>query len=305
MIKVADLAWVRFTAPDLDEMERFLLEFGMVRAERTDEALYMRGSDPDAWIHETRLGEPGFAGLAFDVDSESDLEAATQIDGASAIELVTEPGGGRRVRMTDPDGVPVELVHGRAPAESIPMQSTLPLNVQGATPRVGARQVVPKGPAQVKRLGHVVVVSGDFATTSAWYEANLGFLRSDEMVLGDPDNVVLVFFRCDRGSRPADHHTFLCVGVGEPGFEHAAFEVHDIDAVMAGHDHLKGAGRDHLMGIGRHFLGGQVFDYWKDPWGHTVEHFTDGDLFDDSHKPERHEPQVVLGTHWGSAARES
>ena len=27
-------------------------------------------------------------------------------------------------------------------------------------------------------------------------------------------------------------------------------------------------------------LGSQIFDYWRDPWGHTVEHWTDGDLLD-------------------------
>ena len=34
MIKVTDIAYVRFRAPDLDEMEKFLLEFGLHRAER-------------------------------------------------------------------------------------------------------------------------------------------------------------------------------------------------------------------------------------------------------------------------------
>jgi hypothetical protein len=38
-IKIRDIAYVRFSAPDLDEMEAFLNDFGMVRAERTTDAL--------------------------------------------------------------------------------------------------------------------------------------------------------------------------------------------------------------------------------------------------------------------------
>jgi hypothetical protein len=44
-IKIQDVAHVRFSAPDLDTMESFLSEFGMIRAERTGDALYMRGTD--------------------------------------------------------------------------------------------------------------------------------------------------------------------------------------------------------------------------------------------------------------------
>ena len=49
---------------------------------------------------------------------------------------------------------------------------------------------------------------------------------------------------------------------------------------MCGHDWLKEKGRRHEWGVGRHILGSQIFDYWRDPWGHTLEHWTDGDLLD-------------------------
>ncbi len=101
------------------------------------------------------------------------------------------------------------------------------------------------------------------------------------------------------GLYASDHHTLLCVGVGGVGFDHAAFEVEDIDAVMLGHDQLAKAGYDHHAGVGRHVLGGQVFDYWKDPWGHVLEHFTDGDLLNNEHVPGLHDPAAALGTQWG------
>ncbi|MDT7685064.1 MAG: hypothetical protein QOG57_5374, partial [Pseudonocardiales bacterium] len=38
-------------------------------------------------------------------------------------------------------------------------------------------------------------------------------------------------------------------------------------------------------GIGRHVEGSQIFDYWRDPDGFLVEHFTDGDMFDNTLEP--------------------
>ncbi len=302
MIKVRDLTYVRFTAPDLDRMERFLADFGLIRAERRDDALYMRGTDPEPWVHVTRLGEPGFAGLAFEAASAEDLAAASRMEGASAVEPTGEPGGGHRVRFTDPDGNPVEVVHGRE-AEPLSVEKAAPYNTGTRMERVGAPQVVHRGPARVKRLGHMVMMVKDFRTSEAWYKERFGLLSTDEVYIENPENVITAFMRCDRGDEPADHHTLLCVGLGEPGFEHAAFEVQDIDAVMAGHDHLKQAGWDHQGGIGRHILGSQVYDYWRDPWGHAVEHFTDGDVFDAGAKPGLHDPATVLGTHWGRPPR--
>jgi hypothetical protein len=49
-IKIQEIAYVRFNAPDLDQMETFLTEFGMVRADRTSDALYMRGLDGDPFL---------------------------------------------------------------------------------------------------------------------------------------------------------------------------------------------------------------------------------------------------------------
>jgi hypothetical protein len=101
----------------------------------------------------------------------------------------------------------------------------------------------------------------------------------------------------------ADHHTLVCVGVGdaETGLDHVAFEVEDIDAVMVGHEHLKQAGYGHKMGVGRHFLGSQVYDYWRDPWDNVLEHFTDGDLLNDGHETGVHDPGTALGNQWGSS----
>ena len=118
-VKVKDLTFARLQAPDLDAMEEFLIEFGMVRSARTENALYMRGTDPAHHIHVTHKGDPGFISFAYSVDSEDDLKKLAKIPGASGVENIDEPGGGKRVRIRDPyNNYLVEVVHG---IETLPL----------------------------------------------------------------------------------------------------------------------------------------------------------------------------------------
>lgn len=139
----------------------------------------------------------------------------------------------------------------------------------------------------------------DFRTVEAWYKQRFGLITSDEIEMA-PGVAIGAFLRCDRGDQPTDHHTlFLLQSPRGPGFNHAAFEVANLDDLMRGHTHLKNAGRTAVWGVGRHILGSQVFDYWKDPWGHEMEHWTDGDLFtaaDGSHTATMAD---LLDVQWG------
>jgi len=65
VIKVRDLAYGRLRAPDLDVMEEFLTNFGMIRSARTPNALYMRGTDPKHHIHITEKGDPKFVAFGY------------------------------------------------------------------------------------------------------------------------------------------------------------------------------------------------------------------------------------------------
>ena len=60
MIKVQDVAYVRFSAPDLDAMEKFLTDFGLVVTARDGDVLYARGTDASPYVHVTELGDAGF-----------------------------------------------------------------------------------------------------------------------------------------------------------------------------------------------------------------------------------------------------
>lgn len=297
IIRVTDVAFPRFRAPDLDRMEAFLTDFGMRRSARTDDALYMRGTDRSHHVHVTERGEPAFLGLAFQAASRADLATLAAASG-TAVERIDEPGGGEVVRLTDPDGRRVEVVHGIAELPDLDLREHPPLNTGGHRPRVGTRQHVPAGPSQVKRFGHAAIKTADLDRLWRWYRRHLGFLVSDDFYLEGPERPLGRFTRCDRGDQPADHHTLLLIEMGEVKLGHAAWEVADFDDLMVGHDHLVAAGARHYWGIGRHVLGGQIFDYWKDPLGFTIEHWTDSDLLDAAAAPGSHHV-FAAGSQWG------
>ena len=80
MIKVTDVAYARFRAPDLARMEGFLKDFGLTRSFRTETALYMRGTDSEHHLHITELGQPAFLGFAFNAASEEDLQIISKVE---------------------------------------------------------------------------------------------------------------------------------------------------------------------------------------------------------------------------------
>jgi len=280
-IKVTDLVFGRLQAPDLDREEEFLSDFGMIRTERTKNALYMRGTGPSPYLHVTELGsEPRYLSAAFSAASEEDLDRMARLEEAvSGIEAIDGPGGGKRVRIRDPRGHIVEIVHGIAAADPIPVRR-VELNDGAARRRLGQRFRQPRGPSQVKRIGHVVLVGPNVPGVVKWYREHLGLLASDDIYEGDdPANLTASFSRLDRGDEYVDHHVLFIAKAERPGLNHFSFEVEDWDDVMFGHQHLEAKNKyEHVWGIGRHGPGSQVYDYWKDPWGRIHEHWTDTDL---------------------------
>jgi len=297
-IKIEDIAFVRFTAPDLDEMRKFLIEFGLQPLPEQDGVLYARGAGPAPFVHATAIGGPSFAALGLRAESVADLERLGAAEGVR-IEDFNAPGGGKVVRLTDPDGRCIEIVAGQAPAQPLPLSAEAQHNSAYERPRKRATVRVIQGPSTVVRLGHAVLEVKDFRASEAWYKSRFGFITSDEIEMA-PGTPLGAFMRCDRGDAPTDHHTlFLLQTPTAPGFNHAAFEVASMDDLMRGHTHLQQAKRTPAWGVGRHILGSQIFDYWKDPWGHELEHWTDGDLFtagDGSHKATF---QELLAVQWG------
>jgi catechol 2,3-dioxygenase-like lactoylglutathione lyase family enzyme len=219
-------------------------------------------------------------------------------DEGVAIESLDGPGGGKRIRLKDPDGFTVEVVAGRESFPALPLPASDPTNDARDRVRCNHFKRVSSGPAHVERLGHCVLNVSDFRASEAWYKQRLGLITSDEIRL-TPDYALGAFLRCDRDERPTDHHTLFLLGTGAAKFNHAAFEVLDLDDLMSGHDHLQAKSHTPQWGVGRHVLGSQIFDYWRDPWGHTLEHWTDGDLMTASWGSREATLQDLTGVQWG------
>lgn len=297
--KAQDLAFVMFERPDLEVMERFLVDFGLRRASRTPERLVMRAARGPGPAHVTWLGKkPRFRGLALRVRDRADLEALSRLPGATAIEPLDLPGAGEHVRLTDPAGFSVWAVHGQADIAADPVREPTPANTPARTVRVneGARPAF--APATVLRAGHCVLGAVDFFRTARWYIDTFGLIPSDVQHLSD-GSPALAFMRCDRGAELADHHTVVVAQNVANGYSHSAFEVIDLDDVAMGQEFLRSKGWRHAWGVGRHILGSQIFDYWRDPYGDKVEHYADGDVFDAS-APTGYSPLEAAGLYqWG------
>ena len=303
VIKAAELAYGRLRSPDLDKQEEFLTAFGMVRADRTKNALYMRGTDEAHHLHVTELGEPKYVGIAFHAESLGDLEKLARVQGASKIEDIDEPGGGKRVRLTDPDGFQVEVVYGMQRLPKIPLKRP-PVNTgEDKTQRRNALYYkgVERGPSHVKRIGHFVVHSPQFEKTLGWYREVIGLRCSDDVYADSKDNIVGSFNRLDRGDDYVDHHTFFCIRSDKAGLNHLSYEAADIDDIMIGHEVMKAKGYEHFWGIGRHSLGSQVFDYWGDPWGRVHEHWADSDRLNLANGSNLVAAEEALTSQWGEA----
>ena len=232
VIKVADIAWARLRSPDVDRQEEFLLDFGMVRADRTNKALYMRGTDPTHHLHITEPGEPAFIGHAYYAASEEDLNKATRVDGASGIEEIDEPGGGKRVRLKDPEGFQVEIVWGMEKVAALPVRPHDTNRGSDKWRRVRDFYRVSNTPSQVKRIGHTVLMTRDIKKYLKWYRDTLGFISSDDVFVGKPENIVGSFNRLDRGDQYVDHHVFFCWQGAKVGLNHVSYEVEDMDDLM-------------------------------------------------------------------------
>ncbi len=301
IIKVRDLAWVRLRSPDLDVQEQFLTAFGLGLAERTADKLFMRGTDGEHHLHITEKGPAKVLAIAYHAESAADLARLAREAGAT-VQPLNEPGGGDVVRLVEPNGYTIEVVHGVAKVASIPVE-TIKLNSGAERRRLGDLMRVDVKPSRVKRIGHAVLSTPEVEKTALWFRRHLGFVATDEVhVDGDPTTLVASFNRMDHGSDYVDHHVAMFARYKKPGFNHVSYEVQDLDDLQCGHEHLGAKGYNHLWGIGRHLLGSQIFDYWQDPWGRVHEHWTDSDLVNDTHQYRKVPPAQGLRSQWGPGA---
>ncbi|TKA83388.1 hypothetical protein B0A55_01005 [Friedmanniomyces simplex] len=303
-IKLVRLSHMRYQHPDLDQITTFLRDFGMHIAKRSDdgERIWYRGYGTTQYVYYAQKGPKKFLGGTFEVESHAELEKASKIPGAegSSIEKLQEaPGGGSLLTLHDPEGFPINLLHGQEPAAKGDYPSKVIVNDEVDKPRVRKFNRFTPGPAAVHKLGHYGLCVQDFPAQLEWYTRNFNLAPTDFLYVPTPNENneeapedreneqqakeagrkdVAVFLHLDRGADPVDHHTFFMSTNPTSHVHHCSFEVHDYDTQHLGHQWLAGKKYTSVWGLGRHILGSQIFDYWWDTTGNMIEHYADGDL---------------------------
>jgi hypothetical protein len=105
LINIEDIIYVRYQVSDPDLMERLLIDFGLLRAQRTKTTLYMRGTGEAACLHVSELGGDG--------------------------------RGGQCVRLRDPMGFQIAVHQGLMQHEPVPTRPAFITNAKGALRRSG------------------------------------------------------------------------------------------------------------------------------------------------------------------------
>jgi catechol 2,3-dioxygenase-like lactoylglutathione lyase family enzyme len=296
---MTDIAYVRYQQPDLDLAERFLHDFGMTTVSRVPGTLRMRTAHGYAQAYVAHQGPVScFLSTGIVVDAAQWRDAASWPE---AVRVDAEPRfpGDATLTVRDPDGYEYDLLATPEHAPPLPIAPPAGFNFGTYKTRCNAMRIAAPRPPAVLRLGHVALKVADVARSVEWYRRRFGLVVSDLIHDGDECNIVTAFLRCDLGGDFADHHVIALAQASPAAIHHASFEVQDLDEVAAGGQWLERCGYERLWGVGRHLLGGQIFDYWRDPWGNNLEHYTDGDVFNNEAQPGLHAQSADTLYQWG------
>jgi predicted enzyme related to lactoylglutathione lyase len=149
------------------------------------------------------------------------------------------------------------------------------------------RKLAPGEPVPEK-ISHFVLHAPDHKKYVEFFEHALGFKLSDW--LGD----FMAFLRCNEW-----HHR-LAILPRPPCFNHVAYDVPGVDAVMKGVSRLKEHEHAIKWGPGRHTAGNNIFSYFTTPTGWAVEYTSDLEMVDDENWVATvHTPSKDTMDQWG------
>ena len=263
---------VTIGVPNVGQTAAYYADFGL-------------GQEPGGWFTTTDGGQQlqlvhspvrRLVGLRIGVDHQDDLAGAaaslsvlgfpcTLADGMLE---TTEPVVGTRVALE---------------VASRLSQPAAPASVYNGPGRVDRRDNRAPGftrtdPVRPRKLGHAVLGSTDYETSTLFFTGGLGFKVSDRI------KGVGAFMRCST-----DHHNVLVLAAPVNFLHHTSWQVDDVDDVGRGAIAMleDDPGR-HVWGLGRHYAGSNFFWYLKDPAGNFSEYYSDMDCIIDDQlwKPE-------------------
>ncbi|EPG73408.1 glyoxalase family protein [Leptospira fainei serovar Hurstbridge str. BUT 6] len=297
--KAQDIAYIRLGRRNLSKAERYYTDFGLRIFSKTKKQILFNGNSSNfpCWSVE-ESNRDFLLGLGLYISSYEEFEALKKLDG-TYFRPSGRFGNLPCITLLDPSGLPVDAVLSELSKAPHYFPKKRDWNSYDSIKRANRPQSAESNPSEVIRLGHAVFLKQEFLKNAQWYCDTFGMIPSDIQLLPKSKEPVLVFLRCNRGKILTDHHTIVIGAGADDRLEHCAFELKDIDDISQGRQWLLSRGWKAAWGLGRHILGSQVFDYERDPTGMLVEHYTDGDKFDDTYPVGFHEISLESLYQWG------
>ncbi|MBO9669153.1 MAG: VOC family protein [Sphingobium sp.] len=276
MSRVTDIRYVGYGVADFEAERRFYTEtWGLEEvAARGDMAWFTAQGDDEHHVVRVRASDANHLDLiALAADSRESVAALHEQVAAAGCRIVhppqdiDAPGGGYGFRFFSPDGLPFEI--------SSDVE-------HGSERSIGRWEGIPLG------ISHIVLHSPDHQAAVRFFVDVLGFRVSDW--LGD----FMCFLRCNSA-----HHR-IAILPGPPCLNHVAYDMTDVDGMMAGISRLKQAGTDIRWGPGRHTAGDNAFSYFVTPNGFAVEYTAELEEVDfEGHAPTIYTPAPRIMDQWG------
>ncbi|MAF48638.1 MAG: VOC family protein [Rhodospirillales bacterium] len=256
------------TVPDLNAGRQYYNDIGLIAEERDGAIVaHCDGRQQDEVIlFEGNSNHYHHVSFGTNEDGLGEIKQKLEAAGTKLLDPPTEwPEDGLWFR--DPDDA---LIHIGA-VEPAPWRDDPPwlTNSPGHYDRVGVRAVAPVDiEIRPRRFGHMLLFTTDIEAKTGFFTDILGMKVSDSV------ETFIDFFYASSGS---DHHILAFGLSSKPGFQHAGFELGNVDEVGMIGRKLREKGYIHCWGPGRHGPGSNYFQYFRDPWNSITEFFCDMD----------------------------
>lgn len=283
--RISHLRHVALAVPDFTTQRNFYTDvWGLTEVAAEDNISYLacEGSSQPFAVRLRQDDDKRIDVIAWGADSREDVDALAEQLGSSGVQLISEPGdlqtygAGYGFRFFDIDGRTVEVaceVEKRQARELEPLES------------------IPN------RLAHVVLNSANPDATVAWYLEHLSVAVSDQLTMPGMGDLMW-FLRCSEV-----HHSLAISRGPHASLHHLSFEMQGVEENLFGTGRVMRAGIERIWGPGKHLAGDNMFNYFLDPSGNTMEYTTAVELVDE----ETWEPTVYSMTEpevadqWGTA----
>ena len=282
---ITHLRHVDLAVPDYDTQRSFYTDLWGLTEVANDSGLSFlaaEGSTEPFVIRVRQADEKRVDVIGLGAASPADVDALAAQLGSAGVQLISEPGvltthgGGYGFRFFDGDGRTIE--------------------VSADVAQRTARDIEPLESVPVK-LSHVVLNSANPEATVAWYLQHLGVAVSDQLTMPGMGDLMW-FLRCN-----SFHHSFAVVRCMHNSLHHVSFVMRGVEENLYGTGRLLRAGVERVWGPGKHLAGQNMFNYFLDPSGNTMEYTTELEVIDEAnweaHKYSIAEPMVA--DQWGTA----